>query len=132
MNDKESHIQLWMQKAEHDSVTAKITYLHLPQYYDTIAFHCQQAVEKYMKAMLVFCGIPFIRTHNLVYLSTLLADKIEITEELQQNAILLNSFSVEIRYPNQLIPLTKTELEVAIKTAEDFKSVVKKVVEQPL
>ena len=101
MNDKETHIQLWMQRAEHDLGTAKITYLHLPQYYDTIAFHCQQTVEKCMKAMLVFYDIQFIRTHNLVYLLTLLADKIEIAEELQQNAILLNSFSVEIRYPNQ-------------------------------
>ena len=41
---------------------------------------------------------------------------------MEQRAIELNSFSVEIRYPNELIELTKEELESCIQTAELFKS----------
>ena len=35
--------------------------------------------------------------------------------------ILLNGFSVEIRYPNQIIHLTEDELKYAILIADDFR-----------
>ncbi len=107
MNDKEKVMQSWVQKAEHDLGTAKITYLHLPKYYDTIAFHCQQTVEKCIKALLVSYDISFVKTHDLVYLISLLKDKIVVEESLVDDIIALNSFSVQIRYPNELIALTK-------------------------
>ena len=70
----------WIEKADHDLGSAKIIYLHLPEYFDTIAFHCQQAVEKYIKAVLIFENIEFQRSHDLVYLLELLSQKIEIDE----------------------------------------------------
>ncbi|MBU4486383.1 MAG: HEPN domain-containing protein, partial [Candidatus Delongbacteria bacterium] len=48
--------------------TAKITYLHIPEYLDTVTFHCQQAVEKYLKAYLIYLVIDFKFTHDSVYL----------------------------------------------------------------
>ena len=54
MNDQSDYILEWINKADHDLGSAKIIYLHLPDYSDTIAFHCQQAGEKYIKAILVF------------------------------------------------------------------------------
>jgi hypothetical protein len=41
--------------------------LHLPDYFDTIAFHCQQAVEKYIKAILVHREIVFDRSHEELF-----------------------------------------------------------------
>ncbi len=58
----------WIEKADHDLGTAKLIYLHIPEYFDMIAFHCQQATEKYIKAILLFFEIEFERTHNLIYL----------------------------------------------------------------
>ena len=100
----------WINKADHDLDSAKLIYLHLPDYFDTIAFHCQQAVEKYLKAMLVFFDIEFQRTHNLVYLLDLLSTKLEIQEDHYDKTLLLNGLGVQIRYPDKTIFLTKEEL----------------------
>jgi hypothetical protein len=45
MSAQIDHIKAWISKADHDLGSAKIIYLHLPDYFDTIAFHCQQATE---------------------------------------------------------------------------------------
>jgi hypothetical protein len=36
-------------------------------------------------------------------------------------AVSLNSFSVQIRYPNTIIKLSKEEIESSIQIAEDFR-----------
>lgn len=122
INNKVFEIRQWILRGEHDLGTAKITYTHLPKYYDTISFHCQQAVEKYIKALLIYFEVDFPRTHNLVYLISLLNEHLNLSEALIENAILLNNYSVQIRYPNDIIELTKEELENAISTAESYKN----------
>lgn len=114
-------IKQWIEKADHDLGSAKIIYLHLPDYFDTIAFHCQQAVEKYIKAILVFHKIEFLRSHDLVYLLDLLSQRIKIDEIKFKKAFTLNTFGVQIRYPNKTIKLTKEELETAIQISEEFR-----------
>jgi HEPN domain-containing protein len=121
MNDPIEEIKEWIEKADHDLGSAKIIFLHLPEYFDTIAFHCQQAVEKYLKAMLLYYQIEFFRSHDLVYLLELLSRKIDIEESRFKKAFTLNNFGVQIRYPNKIIKLTKEELETAIVTAEEFR-----------
>lgn len=39
---------------------------------EVLGFHLQQAVEKRLKAVLALNGVPFRRTHNIAYLTTLL------------------------------------------------------------
>jgi HEPN domain-containing protein len=114
-------VNLWIKKADHDLGSAKLIYLHIPDYFDTIAFHCQQAVEKYIKAALTYMDIEFQRSHDLPYLLELLSRKVEIMSETFDKAILLNGFSIEIRYPDQIIHLTEDELKSAISIADDFR-----------
>ncbi len=120
MKEHFEEIMNWIEKAEHDLGSAKIIFIHLPDYFDTIAFHCQQAVEKYLKAILVYYKIEFKKTHDLIYLLELLSSKIDIDDITFRNAFTLNNFSVQIRYPNKIIKLTKDELEMAIQIAEKF------------
>ena len=47
----------------------------MPEYYDTIAFHTQQSVEKYLKALLIFLQIEFKRSHDLIYFLELINTK---------------------------------------------------------
>lgn len=124
MSEPIEHIKEWIYKADHDLGTAKLIYKYLPDYFDTIAFHCQQAVEKYIKAILIFYNIEFQRSHDLVYLLDLLSNKIEIANDIYNKAITLNGFSVEIRYPDRKIYLTKKELEFAIDAAQKFRDFV--------
>ena len=121
MSGQIENINEWIEKADHDLGSAKIIYLHLPDYFDTIAFHCQQAVEKYLKALLVSYGIGFLRSHDLIYLLELLSEKVEVEDSTFQKAFTLNGFGVQIRYPNKIIKLTKAEIETAIQIAEEFR-----------
>jgi len=98
MSEKIDIVKLWIEKADHDLGTGQVTYLYLPQYRDTIAFHCQQAAEKYLKGSLLFLDLPFKRQHSLGYLLSLLSEKIEISVDLYDYASELEDFAVEIRY----------------------------------
>jgi len=128
MNADNELIREWIDKADHDLGSAKLIFLHLPEYFDTIAFHCQQATEKYLKATLVFYGVDFQRTHNLVYLLDLLSQKFVLLEDIYDNAILLNGFSVLIRYPNKNIYLSKEELETSINITQEFRDLAIKII----
>jgi len=129
MNVDQEKIKDWIDKADHDFGSAKLIYLQIPEYFDTIAFHCQQATEKYLKATLVFYGIDFQRTHNLVYLLDLLSQKVVLAEDIYDKAILLNGFSVQIRYPDTNIYLSKEELEASISITQVIRDLAIKIVE---
>ena len=129
MSGNRNTVKEWIEKSDHDLGSAKLIYLHLPEYFDTIGFHCQQATEKYLKSMLEHFEIDYQRTHNLVYLLDLLSLKIDIQDEIYDKAILLNGFSVQIRYPDTTIYLTKDELETAIKISQEFRDLAIKTTE---
>ena len=59
MNTKIDTIKKWIEKADHDLGTAILTFTYIAQYRDTIAFHCQQATEKYLKSYLIYLDIEF-------------------------------------------------------------------------
>lgn len=66
----DEYIENWLKKAENDLKIVKHE-LELSEdeiVKDAACFHCQQAVEKYLKAYLIFHKIDFPRTHNIEYL----------------------------------------------------------------
>jgi HEPN domain-containing protein len=105
----------WVTKADNDYYSADIL-LHsgeLP-YPDTASFHCQQCVEKYLKAFLTDHLIRFERTHVLADLLSLCVtvdgEFIKIADDLSS----LEGYAVAIRYPG---------IVVSAELAEDaFKS----------
>jgi HEPN domain-containing protein len=124
MSEKIDIVKQWIEKADHDLGTAQVTYLYLPKYRDTIAFHCQQAAEKYLKGFLLFLDISFSRQHSLNYLLGLLSQKIEIPDELFDNASELEDFAVDIRYPDTTVELSDEEIQQAFKVAKLIRSFV--------
>ena len=115
MSEKIDIVKQWIEKADHDLGTAQVTYLYIPKYRDTIAFHCQQAAEKYLKGFLLFLDIPFKKQHSLVYLLGLISQKIVLSDKLYDNASELEDFAIEIRYPDTSIDLTDDEIQQAFK-----------------
>ena len=124
MSEKIDVVKKWIEKGDHDLGTAQITFIHIPKYQDTIAFHCQQASEKYLKSCLVFFEIQFGRSHDLNYLLSLLSKKIEIENQLFDKASRLSDFSVEIRYPDTTIELSDEDTNQAIILAKEFREFV--------
>jgi len=117
-------IAQWLLKADHDLGTAKLIYLHLPDYYDTIAFHCQQAVEKYLKTYLIYLNIDFKPVHDLRYLLNLVLTQDLTLDTMYESISSLNDYAVKIRYPDLTIHLTKQELENAIELAQQVKKLI--------
>lgn len=114
----------WLNIAEHDLETAKVINLHLPEFIDIITFHCQQAIEKYLKAYLIFLGINFKFSHDLVYLLDLICEKDNEFKSYYEKFSEIQNYAVEVRYPNVKIFLTNEKIEIAIQTAEEIKNII--------
>lgn len=117
-------IRKWVIKGDHDLGTAKITYLHIPEYLDTVTFHCQQAVEKYLKAYLIFKNITFKFSHDLIYLLDIITQKDSDFESFYDTVSELQGYAVEIRYPNETIYLSNEKVEKAMIIARNVRELV--------
>jgi len=62
----------WIQYAENDYSAAKILLDSTKPSFEIIAYHCQQAVEKFLKALLVENNKTIPKTHDLGFLLDLI------------------------------------------------------------
>lgn len=63
-----------------------------------IGFHCQQAAEKLLKALLVEKAVRYKKVHDLVYLMNLVRGTGEQLPDLFNELKVLVPFAVEFRY----------------------------------
>ena len=56
-------VNRWIEKAEKDLLTVERELSFENPVTDTVCFHCQQAVKKYLKAFLVHHQVYFTKTH---------------------------------------------------------------------
>jgi HEPN domain-containing protein len=124
MGNKTELIREWMHKAEHDLGMAELALGNRPEYTDSICFHCQQAVEKYLKAYLVFLDIRFERKHNLGYLLDLINEKEQVPEENYDLVENLEDYAVEVRYPDDWTEISLEEAQDAFAMAKQIKKFV--------
>lgn len=103
---------------------AKITYLYIPEYLDTVTFHCQQAVEKYLKAYLIFQSASFRFSHDLIYLLELITQNDPDFKNYFDTVSELQGYAVEIRYPNETIYLSNEKVENAMRIARNVRDFV--------
>ena len=98
MNDE--YIANWIKKANNDLQVAENELLMVKYdvVTDAVCFHSQQAVEKYLKAFLIYRGIEFGKTHNLEYL-TELCKKVD-SDFNSLDVGNLSFYAVELRYPD--------------------------------
>jgi len=69
MNEaKRAEIQKWLIKSQHDLGSARRLMEGDDPYLDTAVYHCQQAVEKALKAFLTYHDAEFGKTHDLTEL----------------------------------------------------------------
>ena len=126
MSEKTDQIIRWIEKADHDLGTAILTHRYIPKYRDTIAFHCQQAVEKYLKSYIFKLGIKIKRTHDLVFLLERIDEKEKIEQIWFEKVLELQDYAIEIRYPDQIIELTEEDINEAINIAREFREMILK------
>jgi HEPN domain-containing protein len=89
----------WIEKADEDWRTVKCLLNEEDPLRNIVAFHCQQAAEKYLKAWLTSRNADFPKTHDLKELLALIAPlDADLAAELGA-AVILTPFGVSIRYP---------------------------------
>ena len=126
IKQKETYLKNWLIKANEDIAVIKQLSSEQPEFYTTaISFHSQQAVEKFLKAFLIYKDIEFQRTHDVDYL---LAECLKI-ETLGFSSIdlkNLNDYAVTVRYPDDFMtPSLKAALEnkeIALNVKEIIES----------
>jgi HEPN domain-containing protein len=121
---EKKHLEQWIEKAEHDLIAAKLIIEHQPLILDIACFHCQQAVEKYLKTFLVFKKEEFPRTHNLDLLiqSCITHSQNFASIDLKN----LEDFAVRGRYPHDFLQPEAAETGEFLQIAESVKAVVLK------
>lgn len=90
----------WLRYARSDLALARI---EKPKgvLLENLCFHAQQAVEKTLKAVLVFLEIHYPTTHNIRTLLDFLAERMEIPQVVEEAAG-LTGYAVESRYPGNM------------------------------
>jgi HEPN domain-containing protein len=108
-------VREWLAKAENDLKTAAHTLkLGADCPTDTVCFHAQQCVEKYVKAMLVLQGIDFPKTHDLQNLAGLLPGRVRLSLSVEEQGR-LTEYATGACYPGWGdIPLAEARRAVTI------------------
>jgi HEPN domain-containing protein len=81
-----------------------------------VCFHCQQAAEKYLKALLQELGLAVPKTHNLNDLLDLLVPHDAALAALRRRLKGLTRYAVEYRYPG--LRARTREMQSALRNAE--------------
>lgn len=86
---------------------------------EIVCFHCQQGVERYLKALLIYKGEANIpKTHNIDLL-------LNLCRKYDENFIIytgteLTTYAVDLRYPDILYIPSKQEMNEAIKITNEI------------
>ena len=92
----------WVKKAEGDfKVASQILRRRKDIVPDAACFHCQQCVEKYLKARLVEASIAFPRTHDLLKLLNLCLAVEPLWSPFAKVVDTMSDYAVDFRYPGQ-------------------------------
>jgi HEPN domain-containing protein len=124
MVDTLRHID-WIDAANRDLNAANILLNHECGN-DLVAFHCQQCVEKSLKAYLIFKGKGIVSTHSLIYLCKLCQSIDPVFRQHIKDCGFLNQYYVETRYPaDEPMKIDDYEINECIKISSDIFAYIK-------
>ena len=129
MNEEtKNYIRQWIAKAGDDLIVIdKLTQFEIVAT-SAVCFHCQQVVEKYLKAFLIAQGVEIRKTHNIEFL---LAECEEFDPEFSSiDPKDLNDFGVDIRYPGDIYSPTDKETLAHKQIALEVKELVERKLEK--
>lgn len=117
-------LKSWIEHAEDDFSAAKALLQLKKPLISGSCFHAQQSAEKYLKALLLFKGLDFPKTHDLPTLNTLCNKAGIITGFDLQNLVDLTEYAVIRRYPGSQPILN--EAKEAIKISSEIRKFARK------
>jgi HEPN domain-containing protein len=93
-------VEAWIEFAERDLLTV-FEIIENPDLTNVVTFHCQQAIEKYFKAIILEYNKPLLKIHNLLALYGTIKEfiNLELNEDLLST---VNDIYLESRYPGEI------------------------------
>jgi len=113
-------VRQWQAKAQSDWETVEILTASKRCPADTVCFHCQQFVEKLLKALLTGHGIEAPKTHDLRRLIQLAKPFAPELSPLADAADELTVHGVETRYPGDWRKIRPPEMKRVVELARRF------------
>jgi HEPN domain-containing protein len=122
--DKQAELQQWLEIADSDLSLAEFSAEKMwPVPYAIICFHCQQAVEKYLKWFLVMYDIEPPKIHDLEELLKLCATIKPQFSAIYEKCSVLSGYAVQSRYPNE-IHAEKHDMDKALLYAKSVREFI--------
>jgi HEPN domain-containing protein len=115
-------VQQWIKKADNDVLSAQVLLEHSPMILDNACFHCQQAIEKYLKALLIHNQKDITKTHDIEFLIEQCA---EIESDFRNFDLKnVSLFAVKFRYPDDSLMPDSNEAKEYLSLALEIKRLV--------
>jgi HEPN domain-containing protein len=114
----------WVRCAEEDfDVASALMRRRTKTAANSIGFHCQQCVEKYLKARLEEAGLNAPKAHDLVTLLQLLLPVEPLWASFAPALRRLNDYAVKFRYPGHVT--TRADARQALKACRSLRADVR-------
>ena len=121
--------QEWIEKAEEDYNMAQLALQSSRPFHNSICFHAQQCIEKYLKAWLQEANLPVPRTHNLEELLALILPTLPAWSHWQPDFKIITDYAVDSRYPGD--SATADNAQHAIHICEAVRQAVRTSLKLP-
>jgi HEPN domain-containing protein len=108
----------WLAKAALDLRSTRADLAAFPPIRGDALFHCQQAVEKALKAWLAWHDRPFRKTHDLGELGGQAIALDPSLEPLLRQAAVLTEYAWQFRYPGEVAEPSEEETAAGVSLAE--------------
>lgn len=108
----------WLAKVALDLRAARIDLQAVPPLPEDALFHCQQAIEKALKALLVWHDTIFRKTHSLEEIGRICSSIDSSLDDLVDEAVPLTEYAWAFRYPGAPPTPRHGEAEDALDVAE--------------
>ena len=122
-DERSEYIRQWLFRADEDmAVINSLASQHIEHYTSSICFHAQQAVEKFLKAFLIYHDRDFPRTHDLDYLLEKCCEIDSAFCGIDLKS--LTDYGVSVRYPDDFYVPEVQETKDYINIAKEIKQIV--------
>ncbi|MCY3723402.1 MAG: HEPN domain-containing protein [Candidatus Poribacteria bacterium] len=113
----------WIEKAEEDYDMAELARQASRPFHNSICFHAQQCIEKYLKAWLQESDIPVPRTHDLEELLVLIVPMLPAWSQWQPDFKRITEYAVDSRYPGD--SATAEDMQHALRICNTVRQAVR-------
>ena len=123
--DKQLELKQWKEIADSDLTLSIFSAKNMwPVPYAIVCFHCQQAVEKYLKWFLVLHDIEPPKIHDLEEFEKLCENIQPKFSEIYEKCSFLTGHAVQSRYPNEIC-IEKQDMDKAIDYAKEIREFIR-------